>query len=79
MGEFFENTFTVSPDQPILRGTAMQQFTIPQFQNRFRDTSDQDERLGILAEFAIKNGLCGDAPDIHYALTALVKPVEKAA
>ena len=40
MGEFFENTFTVSPDQPILIGATMKSFSIPHYQNLFRNSKD---------------------------------------
>ena len=79
MGEYFDNTFAVSPDQPIPLGATMKLFSIPDFQNRFRNSKDDEERVGVLAEFAMKNGICGDAPDIHYELVTMIEPVKKAA
>ena len=79
MGEFFENTFTVSPDQPILIGATMKSFSIPHYQDRFRNSKDNNDKLKVLAEYAMRNGLCGDAPDIFHELVAMVEPVQKAA
>ena len=79
MGEYFDNTFTVSPDQPIPLGATMKPFSIPHYQNLFRNSKDDNDKVKVLAEYAMRNGLCGDAPDIFHELVAMVEPVQKAA
>ena len=50
MGEYFDNTITVSPDQPIPLGATMKPFSIPHYQNLFRNSKDDNDKVKVLAE-----------------------------
>jgi hypothetical protein len=63
---------------PISIGAAMQTpYRIPDFQNRILTGKNKRERVRVLAEFAMINGLCSDSPELWHLLQKdFIEPAE---